>query len=117
MINLKNELQKNKDALMSKTARIGSYNFLITIIVLLILIGVNILASALPSTLTQLDISAAQLYSLTSSTKVVVNNLEKDVTIYWIVQSNKEDSVIEKLLDVFDDMSEHITVVKKNPDV
>ncbi len=117
MINLKNELQKNKDALMSKTARIGSYNFLITIIVLLILIGVNILASALPSTLTQLDISAAQLYSLTSSTKVVVNNLEKDVTIYWIVQSNKEDSVIEKLLDVYDDMSEHVTVVKKNPDV
>ena len=121
MISIKNSLNsalnKNKQALTSKTAKIGSYNFLITVIVLLILIGVNVLFSALPSTITQFDISAAQLYSLTSSTKVVVNNLEKDVTIYWIVQSGQEDSVIEKLLDVYDDMSEHITVVKKNPDV
>lgn len=114
---LNNALNKNKQALTSKTAKIGSYNFLITVIVLLILIGVNVLFSALPSTITQFDISAAQLYSLTSSTKVVVNNLEKDVTIYWIVQSGQEDSVIEKLLDVYDDMSDHITVVKKNPDV
>ncbi len=102
---------------MKKATKIGSYNFIVAIIVLLILIGVNMLVSALPTTWTQFDISAAQLYSLTSSTKVVVNNLEKDVTIYWITQSGQEDAVIEKLLNVYDDMSDHITVVKKNPDV
>lgn len=110
-------MKKNKEALGTKTAKIGGYNFVLTLIVLAIIVAVNILVKALPSTLTQFDISAAQLYSVTSSTKVVVNNLEKDVTIYWITQSGKEDSVIEKLLNIYDDMSEHVTVVKKNPDV
>lgn len=110
-------MKKNKEAFGTRTAKIGGYNFVLTLIVLAIIVAVNILVKALPSTITQFDISAAQLYSVTSSTKVVVNNLQKDVTIYWITQSGKEDSVIEKLLNIYDDMSEHVTVVKKNPDV
>ena len=89
----------------------------VTVIVLAILIAVNILVSALPKTLTQYDISAAKLYSVTSSTKVVVNGLDKDVTIYWIVQSDKEDEIIENLLEKYENLSEHIKVVKKNPDI
>lgn len=95
----------------------GSYSLIITAIVLALLIVVNIFASALPSTLTQYDISASQLYSITSNTKAVVNALTKDVTIYWIVQADEEDKVIENLLDKYDSLSDHIEVVKKNPDV
>ena len=73
--------------------------------------------SALPTNLTQYDISASKLYSVTSNTKVVVNALEQDVTIYWIVQSGEEDAVIENLLGKYESLSDHITVVKKNPDV
>ncbi len=47
----------------------------------------------------------------------MVNNLEKDVTIYWVVQSEKEDEVIENLLGKYESLSSHITVTKKNPDV
>ena len=79
-------------------AKGGSYALAVTAVVLAILIAVNILASVLPTALTKLDISSTKLYSITSSTKVVVNNLEKDVTIYWVVQSDKEDEVIENLL-------------------
>ena len=78
---------------------------------------VNVFVSALPSSLTRYDISSAKLYSITSNTKVVVNALEQDVTIYWIVQSGEEDDVIENLLDKYDSLSDHIQVVKKNPDV
>jgi ABC-2 type transport system permease protein len=46
-----------------------------------------------------------------------VNNLTQDVTIYWIVQSNEEDDIIENLLEKYDSLSDHIEVVKKNPDV
>ncbi|MGN1166681.1 MAG: GldG family protein [Lachnospiraceae bacterium] len=94
----------------------GSYSLMITVIVLAILIVVNIFVSALPSTLTKFDISSSQLYSITSNTKVVVNALEKDVTIYWIVQSDQEDDIIENLLDKYESLSDHIEVVKKNPD-
>lgn len=95
----------------------GSYSLIITAVVLAILIAVNILVSALPKTLTQYDISSSKLYSITSNTKVVVNALDKDVTIYWIVQSDEEDDVIENLLDKYETLSEHIEVVKKNPDI
>ncbi len=95
----------------------GSYSLITTAIVLAILIVVNLFASTLPMTLTRFDISAAKLYSITSNTKVVVNNLQQDVTIYWIVQSDKEDAVLENLLGKYEGLSSHIEVVKKNPDV
>ena len=103
---------RNKNAL-----RGGSYSLLISAVVLAILIAVNVFASALPANLTQYDISSSQLYSITSNTKVVVNALKEDVTIYWIVQSGEEDDIIENLLSRYESLSDHIKVVKRNPDV
>lgn len=95
----------------------GSYSLAMTAVVLALLIVLNILAGALPTTLTKYDISSTKLYSITSNTKVVVNALEEDVTIYWIVQSGEEDQVIENLLGKYESLSDHIQVVKKNPDI
>jgi ABC-2 type transport system permease protein len=95
----------------------GSYSLVVTAVVLAILIVVNILASVLPTNMTKFDISSSKLYSITSNTKVVVNALQQDVTIYWIVQSGEEDDVIENLLNKYDSLSDHISIVKKNPDV
>ena len=95
----------------------GSYALAVTAVVLAILVAVNVFACALPATLTRQDISAAQLYSVTSNTKVVVNGLTDDVTIYWIVQSGEEDEVIQNLLEKYDSLSDRISVEKRNPDV
>ncbi|MCR5088227.1 MAG: GldG family protein [Oscillospiraceae bacterium] len=94
----------------------GAYSLTVTAVVLAILVMVNLLVSLLPPALTKLDISASKLYSITSNTKTVVNSLDRDVTIYWIVQADKEDSVLENLLNKYDSLSEHIKVEKKNPD-
>ncbi|NLW22057.1 MAG: GldG family protein [Tissierellia bacterium] len=111
---LKKSWQREKDKI---ALRGGSYSLIMTAIVLAILIMVNVLVSSLPTPLTRYDISAEKLYSITSNTKVVVNGLEEDVTIYWIVQSGEEDHIIENLLDKYDSLSDHIRVEKKNPDV
>lgn len=111
-------MQLNKKTHTSQLAlKGGSYSLVITAVVLAILIVVNIFASALPTTLTKYDISSSKLYSITSNTKVVVNNLQQDVTIYWVVQADKEDDIIENLLSKYESLSDHIEVVKKNPDV
>ena len=106
---------------MNKTKQLafrgGSYSLIITAVVLVLLVIVNIFASRLPTTLTKYDISSTKLYSITSNTKVVVNNLQKDVTIYWIVQADQEDAVIENLLGKYESLSNHIDIVKKNPDI
>lgn len=95
----------------------GSYSLMLTAVVLALLIVVNILVSVLPTPLTKYDISSAKLYSITSNTKAVVNALQQDVTIYWIVQADEEDQVIENLLGKYESLSDHIQVVKRNPDV
>lgn len=95
----------------------GSYSLAATVIVLPILIAVNVFVSALPKFMTKYDISSSKLYSITSNTKVVVNNLQQDVTIYWVVQAGEEDDVIENLLSKYESQSSLIEVVKKNPDV
>ena len=95
----------------------GSYSLAVTAVVLAILIVINIFANTLPTSLTKFDISSSKLYSITSNTKVVVNNLQQDVTIYWVVQSDMEDEIIENLLGKYESLSDHIEVVKKNPDV
>ena len=95
----------------------GSYSLVISVVVLALLIVANIFVSALPTNLTKYDISSTKLYSITSNTKVVVNALEQDVTIYWIVQAGEEDDVIENLLGKYESLSDHISVVKRNPDV
>ncbi len=105
-------MKKSKLAL-----RGGVYSLTVTAVVLAILIAVNLFASNLPASYTKLDISAAKLYSVTGNTKVVVNNLKDDVTVYWIVQADKEDTVLERLLEKYESLSDHLTVVKRNPDV
>lgn len=114
MIPLKAPLAKAENGI---ALRGGSYSLALAAVVLTILIVLNILASVLPASLTRYDISSSQLYSITSNTKAVVNALEEDVTIYWVVQSGEEDDVIENLLDKYSGLSEHIEIVKKNPDV
>lgn len=120
-LKLLNKAEETKNSETQKKPSIalqgGSYSLTITAIVLAILVVVNILVSSLPTTWTKFDISSAKLYSITSNTKVVVNALEKDVTIYWVVQSGEEDSVIENLLGKYESLSDHIEVVKKNPDI
>ena len=111
LINLKRNQIKSGIAVKG-----GSYSIAVTAIVLAILVAANVLVSALPTSATKYDITSTNLYSVTSSTKVVINALEKDVTIYWIVQADKEDDVIENLLGKYESLSSHITVIKKNPD-
>lgn len=95
----------------------GSYSVIVTVVVLALLIAANVFVSAMPTTMTKYDISSSKLYSITSNTKVVVNALDRDVTIYWIVQSGEEDGILENLLGKYESLSNHIEVVKKNPDV
>lgn len=107
---------QKKEEFSTKRFKIGSYSTVMTIIVLAIVIAINIFVSSLPTKLTQFDISAAKLYSLTSSSKAVVSNIEDDVTIYWMCQAGQENTVIEKLLNVYDSLSDKLVVVKKDPD-
>ncbi len=109
--------KKNKNRENRLALRGGIYSLAITAVVLAIVVAVNVFAESLPATYTKQDISASKLYSITSNTKVVLSGLQDDVTVYWIVQADQENTILERLLEKYDSLSDRLTVVKRNPDV
>lgn len=73
--------------------------------------------SFLPDRYVQKDLTANQLYSLSSQSKVLLGTVEDEITIYWVVASGNEDEYVEKLLHNYEDYCDRITVVKKDPDL
>lgn len=98
-----------------KGFKIGTYTAGTTAIVLAILVVINLLVSTLPEKFTELDLSGSDLYDLSEQTETLVSGLENDVTIYWIVQDNNEDSTLEKTLARYEDLSKHISIEKIDP--
>lgn len=116
-IPIKDYMKKTKDTFGTRSTKAGSYSFFLTIIVLAILVLVNVGLSFFPDSYVQEDLTANQLYSISSQSKVLLSSLKEDVKIYWVVASGEEDEYVEKLLHNYEDYSSRVTVIKKDPDL
>lgn len=114
---IKEYLKKIREQFGTRSSKAGSYSFFLTAIVLAIIITVNFALSFLPDSYVQEDLTANQLYSISSQLKVLLSTLEEDITIYWVVTSGEEDEYIEKLLHNYEDYTSKVSVVKKDPDL
>lgn len=106
-----------KGGFQTRAFRAGGYSVVSAVLVIAIAVVINVIASALPARYTQFDTTSTQLFSISQQTEEMTAALDQDVTIYWVVRSGSEDSTIELLLDQYEGMSDHISVVKKDPDV
>ena len=106
-----------KQSFANRSFKMGGYSVTTTVIVLAIAIMVNVFVDSLPSTLTQIDTSSSELFTISEQTEKIVNSLDEDVTVYWVVQSGSEDSTLETMLEHYEGLSKHLDVVKKDPDV
>lgn len=95
--------------------RAGSYSAVAAVMVIAIAILVNMMASALPASTTQLDMTDQSLYSLSDQSKRIAASLNKDVTLYLICNSGQEDATILRLLERYADLSSHIRVQTVDP--
>ncbi len=116
-IPVKRYMRDMKEEFGTRSSKAGSYSFFLTEIVLAIIVTVNLALSFLPDSYVQEDLTANQLYSISSQSKVLLGTVEEDITLYWIVASGEEDEYIEKLLHNYEDYSSRVTVEKKDPDL
>lgn len=93
----------------------GSYSVLLSCIVIALAIIINMVVHALPSSITNIDISSNQVYTLSDQTKEILEKLEQDITIYALYTDGNEDETVMKLLDRYKDLSDHITVKTVDP--
>ncbi|WP_373215802.1 GldG family protein [Ruminococcus sp. 5_1_39BFAA] len=107
--------KKFKETINKKYLKNGSYSAAITVIFIAIIIVINLIIGKLPSKYTQFDISEQKLYSIGEQTAEMLKDLDKDVTIYQVAQSGSEDENISKLLQRYEDESDHVKVELKDP--
>ena len=93
----------------------GSYSMIISAIFIVIVVVINLIVGEIPSKYTQIDISESKVYSIGEQTKSFLKDLNKDVSIYQVTQSGSEDETITNLLQKYEEESNHIEVVQKDP--
>lgn len=121
-------VQKNKKCFFRRTdqkirrniwdlrrLRHGSYSTALTVIVLVAVVILNLVIAEIPGQFTQFDFSEKQLSTIGDQTKEVLAGLDKDITLYYIVQDGGEDTYVSRLLEGYEDASSHILVETKDP--
>ena len=84
-------------------------------VALVLAVLLNLLVRAIPAKYTEFDLSEAKMYTLSDSTKALVEGLEKDVHIYYLCETGSEDAIITKLLDHYAAESGHLSWEQKDP--
>ena len=114
---MKTLLKKIAASFKTRSTRVGGYSVAAGCIVLAIAVAANAFVSALPSSVTKIDTTTNQLFTISEQTEDIVSRLQSDVTIYWIVQSGSEDTGVKNLLERYEDLSDRVEVKKIDPDV
>lgn len=108
-------VQKRRYSMSVKSFKAGAYSTGMIVAAVAIVIVLNMVVAQLPGTWTSLDLTSSKLYSLTDQTKEYLKNMDEDVTIYVLVSEENEDVVLGKTLDLYEDLSDHITVQYVDP--
>ena len=106
-----------KASLRTRSFRVGGYSVAAAAIVVVIAVVANLLVNALPAGATQFDISAGSMFTMSQETEQLLDGLDQDITVYWLVQSGQEDETLGTLLDRYTSRSDRVTLEKRDPDV
>ena len=86
-------------------------------IVVALTVVVNLIASALPETYTQIDATSQKLYSITKDTEKYLDTLKDDVTLYVMVNKNSKDDNVDRTLQKYASASKYVKVKYVDPNV
>ncbi len=87
--------------------------FVGTLVILVLVVGLNIGVRYLPSEYAQFDMTKNHWYSITQDTKELLDTLEEEVTIYVIGDEETTDGVVKMYLDSYSKYSNKINVEYK----
>ena len=93
----------------------GSFSLVVTAIVLAIIVVVNLIIGQLPSKLLNWDLSETGIFSVSDTSKELLKDLDKDVTVEVVAETGNIDSRIEKFISIYGDLSSKLKVSYIDP--
>ncbi len=106
-----------KNTSRSKQMHPANAWMILTALVLIAIILLNILLQMLPSSLTIYDLTQQKITEISDITKNYVSRMNEDVVLYRICVTGNEDKSLVQLMEHYDELSEHISVVAVDPAV
>lgn len=106
------KMNKFKASFTGRNFRAGIYVSFLSMVVFIIVLVVNLIVSKMDLTL---DLSKQNLYTLTAPTLELIENLEDDITIYYLVETGKEAEIFQKIAEKYASQSDKITLSHKDP--
>ncbi|MBQ7671415.1 MAG: GldG family protein [Clostridia bacterium] len=85
-----------------KNFKAGGVAVILAALVLAAVIALNLLVGAIPESARILDTSRDQIYTVGETTKAILDSLDRDVKIYFILQSGEDSDEIEKTLGLIE---------------
>lgn len=109
--------QKNISMFKTKAFSAGGYSTAAAAIVIVIAVVLNLIVSGISTAYTNIDTTAAGVYSLSEQTKDIVSSLEKEVYIYYIVSPDSKAEYVSNLLDKFRAKGSNLKTEEIDPDI
>jgi len=101
-----------KKSFQGRKFRAGAYSTLVSIITITIVLIINLFVSKFNL---KADLSRNAIYSLSNATEEYVKTIKDDITLYYLVEPDKEVDYYQKLAQKYDSLSSHIKLEYKNP--
>ena len=112
---MENNTKKQKK--FRRSLRTGSYVFTVSVILAAVLVLVNLVASALPSSYLKYDMTSSGIFSVGDTTRQVLETVKDDILIYQVYESGNSDETVTSFLERYEGLSSHIKVSHVDPGV
>ena len=99
------------------SSRRGAFSAGLTALAVAAVVVFNLVASQLPESWAQFDLTGSGIYDISDTSRTYLDGLEEDVEIHVLTDKNTLDSRIVRFLDIYADLSDHLTLEYTDPTV
>ena len=100
---------------MTRKFKKGGYMALFTLVVIAAVIVLNLIVGKLPAKYLKHDLSSSKILTLGDTTRDILAQLDRDVTIHIVADPNSVDERIPSFVELYKDLSPHISVEANDP--
>ena len=90
-------------------------NVTISALIIIVIAGANILIGMIPEESVTKDLTYNSIYSLTKETKIMLDEMDEDITLYVLAEKSELDSTLDNTMSLMAEYSERITVEYISP--